>query len=113
MGKSPYGFSWSGTCPECGHFHNIKYGCDRPPWEIWCEEEGETREDASIYRDADAESAAIQWAEESDNGDYSIVNGLNEPIVCVAKKGDEKIYRFRVSGEAVAQYMTHEIRMEE
>jgi len=78
---------------------------------VWCEEQGESEDDAETFYAMDAEDAAKEWAETDDcySAEYMIVAQKWEPVVSVMDRRDGEIKRFCVTGEAVPSYSASEV----
>lgn len=76
-------------------------------FKAWSPDSGSTEEDAREVRAFSAEQAAEIWAEFEDSysADYNIVRGT-PANVCV--RDGEKVRKFIVVGETVAQYRARE-----
>lgn len=98
-------------CPTCGKFmmYPDSHRCP-PKFIVWDPEDGEMAEVGHEVRAADHESAAEEWADQTDcERSYCILNG-NDVVVHVVLLGEpaETAKRFRVSGESVPQYHAEE-----
>lgn len=95
-------------CTTCNTYHYGAGAC-WPEWDVWCLERGDERGDSRAILATSAENAAERWAERDDSGgDYTIVGG-ETVTVCVARVGEERVQRYRVSGEAVPEYTAREV----
>ncbi len=80
-----------------------------PNWIVWCEEDGQSMDDANAVGAFCATSAAEKWAEIDDaGGDYNIIKG-GDAKVNVRHATGTKIYTFSVRGESLPQYTATEI----
>jgi hypothetical protein len=78
-------------------------------FEVWCVENGGTREDGRRIQARSAEDAAKIWAErdDADSADYLIVGGQPKAVTVIGPDGREQT--FEVSGETRAFYRAREV----
>ena len=97
-------------CPICKKWDVGAHRCP-PSFLVWCEEQGESEDDAETFYAMDAEDAAKEWAETDDcySAEYMIVAQKWEPVVSVMDRRDGEIKRFCVTGEAVPSYSASEV----
>jgi hypothetical protein len=76
---------------------------------VWCPAEGETREDASTHAAADAQDAAIAWAQEYDAGEYSLLEGSSADCLVAPEDGSAEPVRYRCTGEVEPSYWAEEV----
>jgi hypothetical protein len=101
-----------GKCERCGDplawlpSHTCK-----PVFLVWYPDNGETEEDASEFREYDAEAAAEAWADDYERrcAEYRIAAGESTVEVMV-KASDGAVTRWSVSGECVPQYYARAVR---
>lgn len=76
---------------------------------VWCEDYGQTKDDARKIISKDAQWAAEEWADWSDysGARYEIVKGRD---VIVTVQLDADIVRYVVSGVSVARYTGRQIK---
>jgi len=80
-------------------------------FEVWCPENGQTREDAITIAAFDAELAGTLWDEWHDGytAEFEIVNGT-ELLVCVSECGADTVQEFTVYGEMERVYRCRGVR---
>lgn len=103
----------STRCTQCNQSlwtsYDEKYHWCKPLFRVWCEEQGDTEDDARDVHALTHEDAAEEWAEQSDldSAEYSIVKG-GDVTVHVRRVGEDSHKTFVVSGEAVPSYSARE-----
>ncbi len=101
--------SSSGRCKTCGKFMMYPKSHKCPPaWRAWCEDHGETEEDAGTVYAYDAQEAAEEYASDYDIscGDYPLLDSGGSDCICVERDGVVK--RFTIEATTVPQYSAWE-----
>ncbi len=73
---------------------------------VWCPDLGQTREDGKVFEAADAEAAAVAWAEWNDreSAEYDIVSGTPATVKVGLALGFESPATFTVYWAADPEY---------
>jgi len=73
---------------------------------VWCQEYGQTEDDAYETDAINARDAALKWAKEHDEAtaDYTIAKGADLTVVVCEAAVPKRQVMFIVSGECVPQY---------
>lgn len=100
-------------CSTCNEWVFSKYHKCDPVWLVAIVEgeEQPADDDYCEIRASDEEEAAEKGAEEDDSnsGEYSVLEGYGKYVAWVKAAVDAKPKRFKVTGEAVPQYHAEEI----
>lgn len=102
------------NCKKCQEFVYLPTHRCNPTWLVWCPDNGETQDDASVHHGTDAESAAEAWAEEYDvNNSHPICGGGTTVVYVLAENSEDSDeddhlpQRVRIEGEVVPSYSAH------
>ena len=99
-------------CNICKEYYfSDKHYCGTK-YEIWTDEEGDSREYGSCYYGQNAENAAEKWAKNyNEDGDYSLMN--EEKIVIVLNTETNQEIKVVVSAEPDIYYSSNALDEED
>lgn len=101
-------------CTTCGAYLSKNHRC-LPAWLVWCPEDDESEEDARRAFGADAEMAAIDYAEKecSDDPELNSVYLNGGKTLYVKPEAGRELAVVEVYGEAVIDFHSREKRVKD